>query len=192
MQPPRQAIAGRACRVRSSGQLGGVCRRRSAISGLSNPPRPQEVEQMVPISKLAREAYEAFTTTQRDDRAITTTRDDAPDWVNDLVRKAHGDFLPDDWRYDCIRSALEHIAGLDAETERELEDEDHQFADGYVDIYTSELTAWLASNNQRVAYVNEGVEELGAAAELDEDKRLMLGQYHEASEVWGSVVRSLV
>jgi hypothetical protein len=37
-------------------------------------------------------------------------RDGAPEWVRDLVHAAHGEFLPDDWRYDKIQEALLFIA----------------------------------------------------------------------------------
>ena len=58
----------------------------------------------------AQEAYDCFETAARPDgETFTRVRDGSPGWVGELVREAHGDFLPDDWRYGCIQSALEFI-----------------------------------------------------------------------------------
>lgn len=143
------------------------------------------------ISDLAREAYAALETRQRDDgETFTTTRDDAPAWVSDLVYAAHGDFLPEDWRYDCIHSALSHIADAGADDADDLDDAAHEFADGHVDVYTAGRLQWLASNLNRPAYVDDAVEQMGAS-DLDTTERIGLGQYVESLEVFESVRQSL-
>lgn len=143
------------------------------------------------VSDLAREAYAALETRQRDSgESFTTTKDDAPQWVRDLVYAAHGDFLPEDWRYDCIHSALSHIADSGADDADDLDDAGHEFADGHVDVYTGARLQWLASNLNRPAYVDDAVDEMGAA-DLDTTERIGLGQYAESLEVFESVRRSL-
>lgn len=145
----------------------------------------------VTISALAAEAYAALETRTRDDgERFTTSKDDAPEWVKDLVYTAHGDFPPEDWRYDCIHSALSHIADSGADDADDLDDAAHEFADGHVDVYTGARLQWLASNLDRPGYVDDAVAQMGAA-DLDTTERIGLGQYAESLEVFESVRRSL-
>lgn len=146
------------------------------------------------ISALADEAYSSMELrTRADGTDYYTTKDDAADWVRDLVYAAHndGDMLPDDWRYDCIHSALSHISDAGAETADDLDDAGHDFADSHADVYTSDLLAWAASNAYRLGYVDEARSEGLIPDDADEARRLMIGQYCEALEVFESVRRSL-
>lgn len=60
------------------------------------------------VQQLAAEAYGCFETAERQDgETFWRLKDGSPEWVTDLVLNAHGDFLPDDWRYACIGAALE-------------------------------------------------------------------------------------
>ena len=140
------------------------------------------------IQDLAREASEWFETRQRDNGdTFFTLKDGRPDWVQDLVHAAHGeDFLPDDYRYRWTYGALEFIADADGDPL----DDVGEFADLAVDTYTSERFAWLASNLQRAGYVDEAVEELGRP-DGGIVEMIGLGQYAEASEVYGLVCRAL-
>ena len=38
---------------------------------------------------------------------------DAPQWFTDLCHYAHGDMLPDDWRYEFIQDALNALENDD-------------------------------------------------------------------------------
>ena len=139
------------------------------------------------VSELAGEAGGYFETAKRlngDD--FTRTKDGTPEWVKELVYKAHGDLLPDDWRYACVAAALEHLSDEDADPD----DGRHEFADAYVDVYTSALTAWLGSNVYRPGYCDEAAKELGSS-DSDTLKRIQLGQYAEAEEVYGLVLEAL-
>jgi len=52
-------------------------------------------------------AAEANTYLKRDTaRDILLPADGAPDWFTDLCRHAHGDMMPDDWRYEFLQDAL--------------------------------------------------------------------------------------
>ena len=125
------------------------------------------------------------------------------EWVTDLVREAHGDMLPEDWRYETIREALDRIAndGPDvADDEDEvIEDMGTDFADD-VDIYTAELTGWLHSRADRYSYVDAFVEEydyVGEDPQMAGTSRPSVlamirgGQMMERREVWDSVIKSL-
>ena len=145
------------------------------------------------IRTLAREAldYHVAATREGSGERFDKFRYGSPDWTRDLALYAHegGDILPDDWRYACMFSALEAIADADAGSD--VSDVGHDFADGYVDVYTSALTDWLASSVRRVGYVDGACEEFGAPSDGGEDRCSALGQYAEAVEVFASVVAFL-
>lgn len=150
------------------------------------------------LETIAREAYDWLETARRatgdtetgpreDGEEYVRIRDGAPDWVTDLVYTAHGsDFLPDDWKYAAIRSAVGSIAdGYD-------EDEGpHEWADSEVDIYTGARYAWIASNLNRQSYIDDAITELGMEPTGDVAEMIGWGQYMEAREIFESVVSSL-
>jgi hypothetical protein len=139
----------------------------------------------------AGEAYDWLETATRDDgESYVRTKDDAPEWVTRLVHEAHGDFLPDDWRYECVRAALGFIHDNDY-GEAEAEDYSSDFADEQVDTYNAARLKWLESNLNRHGYVNEAVEELGYPSDEGILHAIGMGQYLEGREVFDSVVASL-
>jgi hypothetical protein len=145
------------------------------------------------VAQLAQQGYDAFERATRPDSDETYTRmkDDAPYWLEGLVRDAHGEFLPNDWRYDSIRSALGFIADNDLDAD-DLDD-GAEWCDQNVDTYTGARLAWLASDLRRPGYCDEALDEFGGPA----DARggivaiIGLGQYMESGEIWASVVESL-
>lgn len=150
------------------------------------------------LSTIAQEAYDCFEYREHSEAAgggrHAHVKEGSPEWVTDLVRTAHGDMMPDNWRYDAVHSALEAIADADAEDESDLQgsDLDHEFCDAQVDVYTSARHEWLSSNLTRSSYCDDAVDEGLASPDTDLTDRIGLGQYMEAREVLTSVVRSLV
>jgi hypothetical protein len=144
------------------------------------------------IAQLAQEAYDYFVTDTRprSDETFTKTRDDAPEWVTDLVRSAHGDFLPDDWRYESIRSALGFIADNEVDGD-ELDDLASEWSDQNVDTYTGQRLAWLSSNLNRAGYCDDAAAEFGFDSSEGIAQWIGMGQYMESGEVWASVVNTL-
>jgi len=145
------------------------------------------------IQELAAEATSWFETAKRPDATrddyFVRVKDGAPAWVGELVHAAHGGlFLPDDWRYQAIRNALEWIAEAD-----EPEDGAGEFAESAVDVYNDELIVWLGSNLNRIGYCDEAASEFGY--DDDSDRGVMgmisMGQYVEASEVYSLVLYAL-
>ena len=145
------------------------------------------------IGELAAMALERFKWQAREngDRYVSL-KDGSPEWLSDLVRAAHGDFLPDDWRYERIHSALESIADCDVSTQAELHELGPGWADGPVDVYTGARLEWLASHLQRPNYCDEAISELGAPLEPDIIATIGYGQYTEAREVFDSIAGSLL
>ena len=142
--------------------------------------------QATTISERAREASECFETSTRPDGArFARIRDNSPEWVTELVHSAHGDMLPDDWRYSAIRSALEFIAESD-----NPEDGASEWADSEVDVYSGARLEWLGSHLSRPGYCDEGRDEF-SSENLDIVEQIGLGQFMEASEVYGLVLQAL-
>ena len=140
------------------------------------------------IQDRAGDAAEWFETKRRGDSEeyFTTLKDGAPEWVRELVYAAHhgwSDFLPDDYRYKWAAEACEHICEADDP------DDSAEFADQAVDVYTHERLKWLASNLNRPAYCDEAASEFGYAGDII--AAIGLGQYMEASEVYGLVLDAL-
>lgn len=141
------------------------------------------------LEELAGEAAAWFETGKREgrdehvDAYFVRLKEGAPEWLRDLVHDAHGDLLPDDWRYSCIRSALDSIA--------DGNDDAGEFADSEADVYNAPLTAWLSSNLSRGGYVDEAIEEFGYPGDRGIFGAIAMGQYMEATEVFGSVYASL-
>lgn len=139
------------------------------------------------IQSLAKEAYSHLTTsTRHDDTRFITIADTAPEWVSSLCYVAHGGGgenwrLPDDHTFSLVRSALEHIADDGGE------DGAHEWADGEVDVYTSEKFEWLASNMHNQSYVDEARLEFDNGNDGEIADAVGAGQFLQACEVWHSV-----
>ena len=85
-------------------------------------------------------------------------KDNAPEWVSDAVRKAHGERLPCDWIYKQCDSIASDIRQAIVHDDREPVDiADHLEIEP--DIYTASLTAWLADHLDNLNYCNEWAEE---------------------------------
>jgi hypothetical protein len=136
------------------------------------------------VNELAREALEWFITDTRDrdnGEEFIKTKDGRPDWLENLIFTAHDDMLPDDYRYKFIEDALIMIADQD-------EDADLDRPEIEADIYTSDLTKWLHSRNDRVYYLTEALEEYEIK---DGFRALQAAQLREREEVYFSVLNGL-
>lgn len=112
---------------------------------------------------------------------IVTLKDDAPDELVDLIHTAHGDFLPDDFRYEVIHDAL--CAFADCENPDDVRVE--------ADIYNHDLLRWLSSNLKRIGYCDEAQTEFG----LDKSDVMTLityGQQIEKNEIVSCVREELI
>jgi hypothetical protein len=125
------------------------------------------------LSRKAGEALGYFQKANRTSGAeFWKARDGSPQWVTDLCFAAHGDgaMLPDDWRYDFIVQAL---IALDEGGELEA------------DVCTNELSAWFASNVNRLGYVDDARDDFGPGKSVIDD--LQIGQLAEKQEVLDQV-----
>lgn len=137
---------------------------------------------MKTTQEKAIEALNYFTVkTFEDGRSIIVMTDDAPEWVSEMVYKAHEGFMPDDYRYAFIVEALEIMSAT-------ADDEYIDSPDIEADIYTSDLLAWLSSNFNRIEYTDEAIKSMGAQ---DTTQMLIAGQVQEKEEVYHIVLNYL-
>lgn len=139
---------------------------------------------MPTLQQLASQLFDAFEIRTRDNGdQFVALRDGSPEWMREACHAAHGDMLPDDWRYAAIRDAAAALAG-GADP-----DDGHEFADNAVEPYNADRIRWLASHLFRVDYCDEAAEEYGGEGGMID--RIGWGQYREASEVWALLVEAL-
>ena len=134
------------------------------------------------LQALAGEAYDAMERhTREDGSSYVALKPDAPAWVERIVREAHADILPDDWRYETIREAFEAIA--------DGSEDAAEFADSGCDVYNADLLAWVGSHSSRPGYVDQARDEYGEPRDFYHG--LQMGQYAEREEVFGLVLEGL-
>ena len=134
------------------------------------------------VNELAREALEWFETGTRDSgEKFVKTKDGRPDWLKNLIFTAHDGMLPDDHRYKFIEDALQYISDQDEDAHLDCPEIE-------ADSYTSDLTAWLNSRNDRVYYLTEALEEYEIK---DGFQALQMAQLRERGEVYYSGLNSL-
>lgn len=135
------------------------------------------------IHELAEQVSNMFERkTRKDDQEFWTLKDGSPEWVSKMIREAHGDMLPDDWRYEFIVECLDAIAGHKSVEMARDEME--------ADIYTNDLTGWLHSRNDRPGYVDQAMEEFGME-KVDTIGAISAGQLMEKLEVFDAVLSHL-
>lgn len=138
------------------------------------------------IQELAQEWLDWFEVGKRDDgKTFFYLKDGAPEELHKMVRKVHGDMLPDDYKYEYIVGALEAIADYDGD-----EDDIEELADELeADCYDSDLLDWLNSHSIRTWYVDKAVEEMGHGEGVMND--IAMGQVEEKREVFFTVLEDL-
>ena len=110
-----------------------------------------------------------------------STKSNAPKWVKDMVRSAHGDFMPDDYRYTWIYNALEAF-----------QDDTPEVAIDCLEAepYYNQRANWLASNVNRAQYVNDIIE-MGCGSD-DLMEMIGFGQLEEMRETYQAVHSSIL
>lgn len=141
------------------------------------------------MNKIISETLAQFEQKQRGEENIIVLKQDAPEGLRDSVREAHGDRLPDDWIYRKYYEVLDALSGYTLESADDLEEQRAEVVDGLVDVYTSELTAWLNQNVNNVYYIDEARKEYGADG--DAFQLLTAAQYAAIDEIAGEVISYL-
>ncbi len=140
------------------------------------------------LKKKIEKYLNQFETKERGEKTITVFKDESEELKNS-VYKAHGDRLPNDWIFDKYKSILSTLSGYEINNEDDLNNNRPEIVDSLVDIYTNNLTEWLADNNYNVYYLEEAQKEFGPIE--DGSKLLSMAQYMAIDEIYTEVVNLL-
>ena len=102
---------------------------------------------------------------------------------SDLIHTTEADM---DFIYEQIVNCLDLISDSDIKSIAEAQDLMHEGVDGHVDVYTANLTSWLASNIDHVYYLTRALEE---HEPKDGFEALALAQYLAIEEIWQEVIQ---
>jgi hypothetical protein len=142
------------------------------------------------IQEAAAALFAAFVSAKRDNGdTFYKLADGSPEWMTDAIHAAHGDMMPDDWRYACIRSVASAVS--EVADDEDMDDARHEAVDSAVDVYNARLAAWLGSHSARLGYCDEAIEEGMCDPTRGVSAILQAGQYAEIDEVWGQLVAAL-
>jgi hypothetical protein len=123
----------------------------------------------------------AFVADKRDDgKTFYKLKDDAPAWLegSDVMLAIHSaldDRLPCDWVYEQAASIAENLGGYDCDDADDAREHMTEIAGGLVDVYYSDLTAWLADHTNNALICDESAAEFGGDG--DTFSRIGAGQY---------------
>ncbi len=135
------------------------------------------------IQSLAKELYDNLETAQRsngDD--FLRLKEGHPQWAQDVIRTAHGDLMPDDWRYKFIEEACQAI--IEHKDDRDSANDSLE-----ADTYYNDLTQWLASNLSRLEYCNDVLSNGHNHKTID--SILMSAQWYEKTETFNLLYDAL-
>lgn len=119
------------------------------------------------------------------ERRVVIIAEDSPAWVTDLCHEAHGDLMPDDWRFEFISLALDALGEDKPDTARDsATDPDARYP------YTADRLRWLASHLDRPGYCDEAAEEY-SARNADIVTQVAWGMARELGEVFDAVRQHL-
>lgn len=132
-----------------------------------------------------------FTTGKRNDgESYVFLTDNATQELKDSVKAAHGDRLPNDFTFGTYADLMQKITDYNLDTIDELEDVRGEIVDSHIDIYTADLTKWLASDINNVDYISQALDE-GDNIGTDGFRLLSVAQYLAIDEVMNEVVNLL-
>lgn len=146
------------------------------------------------VKQLCAVLAESFETRKRDSgEGFTVCKDDAPEWVRDVARVAHGDMLPDDTKYRMIRESAAKLTEYadDDSTVDSLRDQIGEMADNMVDIYSAAGVRWLASDFRRVFYIDDARDEGLIGPDTSTLDQIGIGQYQEYYEILGHLLSAI-
>lgn len=136
--------------------------------------------------QMLSDAFE--TRTREDGSAFYCLKNDAPEWVRDAVREAHGGAWPNDWIYQHCAYAADALAELDDSDDPE--DFGGDFASQNVEPYTHCLTRWLADVPGAIEACDDAAADgltLGDGGIVDD---LQAGQYMMLREIYATLAHA--
>lgn len=141
------------------------------------------------LKQVAEEFAQAFETRTRDNGdKFTCLKEHSPEWMTDVIRAAHGDMLPDDYKYRMISEIADSLIENNPD---DWDESRHEIVDGLVDVYNMDRLRWLASDLCRASYCDDAAEEGYIGSEASMFERIGVGQYQEYQEIFDAVVEGL-
>ena len=136
------------------------------------------------IASIAREMLDNMEYKTRDNGDKFASCKEQIQWQTDIIFDAHPDHrLPSDSVYDVICETLELLQ--DVETESDAEERIREIE---ADVYTSNLSKWLADHGQNIDYLTQAIEEFGAQ---DGFNALSTAQYLFKQEIANAVLQGI-
>lgn len=141
------------------------------------------------VITVAKTYRDYFVTGMRSGETFLRLSKEAPPLLKDVVEEAHGDFSPDDYRYQYIEDAITTLA--EAEDYRDSGDlEDlYQWIDADTDLPS--LLKWFGSNAKRVKYVDAARKRETSGTFESVTDMLRAGQQLEREDIFLTVLNSL-
>lgn len=103
-------------------------------------------------------------------------KDDGDPKVTEMVFESHDGMMPDNYKYSFAVDSLQALI--------DYEDSDDALEGIEQDVYTHELLLWISSNNTRVEYLTQALEEFDMKDGLS---AIGMAQWLEKQEVFFSV-----
>lgn len=111
------------------------------------------------IQKKAKELYDAMEQKERTSgEKYYCLKEGSPEWMRNVIHKAHGDRLPDDNIYEVITTDI-LPALMDANPDADIDDLREVITQIEPDVYTGELTSWLAKDINNICYLTKALQD---------------------------------
>lgn len=127
--------------------------------------------------------------TREEGESYIVLKSDRADELQESVYKAHGDRMPSDWIFGTYADMLVRLTEYTINSIDDVEEYRHEIVDNAVDIYTADLTAWLADDIRNVNYITDALE---SGVEMREGHQLLYtAQYLAIDEVYSEIINLL-
>lgn len=138
------------------------------------------VQTRAPFSRAATTLAQSFRLLKRADGSTYVALDSAaPEWTRTAAMLAHDGELPNDARYDLIRSAATAIADQLFDSADDARDAIHDLTVDLLPTYTGELVAWFADRPARLGDCDDVISE---GIRIDSTYDLLSAGYQRAAE----------
>ena len=124
------------------------------------------------------------------------TLSESPEWdeirddLRGIVREAHFNEMPNDWRFDTVSSIATALTEMSDSEEWDYDDyreESYAVAESLVDTYNGALLAWVSENIRRYQWDDEGI----AQPTTDIMELIKLRQFEEIESMVQTVLSEI-
>ena len=130
--------------------------------------------------------------TREDGSSYWALRSGSPEWLRSAVMLAHEDELPNDSRYELIRSAALALSESSFSDEEEAREALYELAADLSQLSSYELLQWFAAHLSRLSDCDEALEELGGSGAYGSVSDLLeLGHRRAAENVLSVLISEI-